>query len=182
MLLETSNLKREDQTTTEFLQHLSRHGRAIYAFILSVVPNWADADEILQETTTRLWQEYEKFEPGSDFVAWGCRVAHFQIFTFRKKSGRERVHFDQQFIDNIANEIHASSDDSDHRRDGLADCMEKLSEPNRKLLNLIYHGGYSIKSVADQLGKSVPAVYKILSRVRMSLHRCIDQFMVEETS
>ena len=45
----------------EFVRLLAGHDRAIMLFILSLVPNWADAEEIRQETSVKLWQEFSKF-------------------------------------------------------------------------------------------------------------------------
>jgi hypothetical protein len=56
---------------------MTRHERLVYGFMLSLVPNWADADEILQETNIRLWDEFEKFVPRTNFAAWAVRIARF---------------------------------------------------------------------------------------------------------
>ena len=109
-------MTRSDEETREFVRLLTRYERDIYAFILSVVPNWADADEILQETTVRLWQGFDRFEVGTNFVAWGCKVAHYQILTFRKKVGRERFHFSSEFLDSVSAEFENNSPGVERRR------------------------------------------------------------------
>ena len=72
-----------DESRRQFIRLMTRHERLVYGYILSLVPNWADADEILQETNIRLWEEFEKFETGTNFAAWAVRVAHFQVLTWR---------------------------------------------------------------------------------------------------
>lgn len=113
----------EDQTR-EPVRLISRHSREIYAFILSVVPNWADADDILQKTTVKLWNGFDRFEPGTNFVAWGYKVAYFQIKTFRQKMGRERFHFSTEFLDHIAETFDASITSIDQRRDVLPHYLQ----------------------------------------------------------
>jgi RNA polymerase sigma-70 factor, ECF subfamily len=53
----------------EFARLFSKHDRSIFLLILSLVPNWADAEEVQQETNVKLWQEFDKFQLGSDFGA-----------------------------------------------------------------------------------------------------------------
>lgn len=43
-----------ESTREEFVRLLTQHQRRVYAYILGIVPNWNDADEILQETNIRL--------------------------------------------------------------------------------------------------------------------------------
>ena len=72
---------------------MTKYERMVYGYILSLVPNWADADEILQETNIRLWEEFEKFQPGTNFAAWAIRVAHFQVLTWRKRGEPQPIGF-----------------------------------------------------------------------------------------
>jgi uncharacterized membrane protein YhhN len=41
-----------------------------------------------------LWQQIERFEPGTDFLAGACRVAHFKVLKLRDSHRRRRVQLD----------------------------------------------------------------------------------------
>jgi RNA polymerase sigma-70 factor, ECF subfamily len=170
-----AQVSNHDRRTTDFVRLLTRHERRVYAYILSLVPNWADADEILQETNVRLWQQFEKYEPGTDFGSWACTIARYQVLTFRKRTGRERVHFSQAFMEAVTREMEASAPEADSRRAALSDCIGKLTETSRRLVRLVYGGGSAVNKAAEQLGRPVPATYKALSRARQFLHDCIEQ-------
>lgn len=43
----------------------------IYAFILSLVHNYEDADDLMQETANTMWQKYPDCQPIKDFLSWG---------------------------------------------------------------------------------------------------------------
>lgn len=166
---------------SEFVRLLVRHERRIYAYILSLVPNWNDADEIYQETILRLWSELDRFDRDSNFAAWAVRVAYYQILTWRKKSQRSRLVFGRAALDQIA--AAQTSEDlrqSDARHQALGDCIERLSERNRDLLKRSYSEGASLQEVARQLNRSLEAVYKALQRVRLSLHQCIEDRLANE--
>src|SRR4026209_963408 len=115
-----------DESRRQFIRLMTVHERLVYGYILSVVPNWADADEILQETNIRLWEEFEKFRPGSNFAAWALRVAHFQVLTWRKKVGRSRLVFGQRVIDVLAAEPCWEDDEFEARGQALAECVTEL--------------------------------------------------------
>jgi RNA polymerase sigma-70 factor (ECF subfamily) len=156
----------------QFVRLLTAHERRVYAFILSLVPNWADADEILQETNVRLWNEFDKFTPGTDFGAWACTVARYQVLTFRKRRGRERVQFTDQFLDVVAAEAQAD-DDTAARHQALAKCVDEINPQHRELLRAFYEPGAVGSEVAARFNRSLDALYKALSRVRRILHDCV---------
>jgi RNA polymerase sigma-70 factor (ECF subfamily) len=122
------------------------------------VPNWADADEILQETNIRLWEEFEKFEAGTNFAAWAMRVAHFQILTWRKKVHRSRLVFDQRVLDALATEPSWTDEEFEARQEALAECVSQLPDHSRDLLRQCYMRGTKAKDVATELNRSPASV------------------------
>ncbi len=91
-------------TNDEFVALLTAAQRRLYGFICTLVVDRADADEVLQETNLALWQQIERFEPGTDFLAWSCRVAHFKVLKLRDSRKRQRVHLDDAVIELLATE------------------------------------------------------------------------------
>jgi RNA polymerase sigma-70 factor (ECF subfamily) len=147
----------------------------VYGYILSLVPSWTDADEILQETNIRLWEEFDKFVLGTNFAAWAIRVAHFQVLTWRKQVSRNRLVFDQRVIDALAEEPAWADEAYEARHEALGECMSKLPDHSRDLLRRCYLRGNKIKDVAERLQRSPASVYKALERIRTTLHACIER-------
>lgn len=158
---------------------MTKYERLVYGYILSLVPNWADADEILQETNIRLWEEFEKFQLGTNFAAWATRVAHFQVLTWRKRVSRSRLVFDQRVIDALAAEPCWSDDEFEARQQALAECVSQLPAHSRELLRHCYVKGSKAKDVAVELKRSPAAVYKALERIRAALYACIQRKMTQ---
>lgn len=152
---------------------MTAHERLVYGYILSLVPNWADADEILQETNIRLWEEFDKFVLGTNFAAWAIRVAHFQVLTWRKKASRSRLVFDQSVVDAIAAEPSWTDEAFEARQQALGECVSNLPDHSRDLLRSCYVRGTKIKDVALRLNRSPASVYKALERIRGILQSCI---------
>jgi RNA polymerase sigma-70 factor (ECF subfamily) len=170
-----------DESRRHFIRLMTVHERLVYGYILSLVPNWADADEILQETNIRLWEEFDKFVLGTNFAAWAIRVAHFQVLTWRKKISRSRLVFDQRVVDALAAEPHWTDDAFEARQQALGECVSKLPDHSRELLRHCYVSGTKIKDVAARLQRSPASVYKALERIRTTLHSCIQRKLEQTT-
>jgi RNA polymerase sigma-70 factor, ECF subfamily len=171
----------KDADTALFLRLLTQHERLVYAYILSLISNWADADEILQETNVRLWNEFGRFTHGSDFAAWACTIARFQVLTWRKRKGRERIQFGDAFLKAVSREAAAVADDTSEKRAALAHCIEQLTPVNRELLRAYYASEARAPDVAKQFKRSVGALYQAVLRIRHVLQSCIDQ-QIKETA
>jgi RNA polymerase sigma-70 factor (ECF subfamily) len=166
--------------TDRFVRLLTQHERRIYAYILSLVPRWADADEIQQETNVRLWEQFSEFDPSADFGAWACTIAHYQVLTFRKRAQREKRHFSEHFLELVRQESQSQADELADRLAAMESCLDKLLPNQRNLLKQVYNGKTTIKQIAQSLGRPIAGTYKTLARIREILHECIDRQLSRE--
>ncbi len=163
-----------------FVRLLASHERTIYAYILSLVPNWADADDIFQETNIRLLRDFGKFDPNSSFAAWAIRVAYYQVLTWRKRAARRQLIFDDDVLRSIAERHKAFIPHAEFRQSALSECIKHLSTPSRELLGHCYAPDARVKEVAKTLRRTAPAVYKSLQRIRSALRECVERRMRSE--
>ncbi len=110
----------------------------MYAYILQLLPNRADADDVLQATNLVMWSKRSQFAPGSDFSAWAARIAYFEVLTHRKRRGRDRLRFDDELVEQLSQEAAAETGQIDAVLQTLRGCMEKLTQPDRDLLQMQY--------------------------------------------
>src|SRR5262249_43469814 len=82
-----------------FLRLFLQNERRLYAYILTLLPNRADADDVLQEASLVMWDKFDDENPPADFTAWGCRIAYFKVLDFCKKRHRSRVVFSQAMLE-----------------------------------------------------------------------------------
>lgn len=169
-----------DEQQREFVRHLTMCERSLYGYIFSLVPNWNDADEILQETNIRLWEQFEQFEPGTNFGGWAMTVAHYQVLTWCKRKKRSKLLFDVAMIEKLSKDQELQQGQYEDRHTALRECMEELSERSRQLLARCYADGTRMKEIAVSLNRSTESVYKAVQRLRATLHDCIQQRLAEE--
>ena len=169
-----------DNDTKEFVALLTRYSRRIYSFIRTLVPNQADAEDLLQEVSTTLWEKFGTFRKGSDFRAWAFQIAHYKVLNFRQR----RTHLPQLFADDMVERLSHErlllDDALEARFHALADCYQKLDRQDRELIDLRYTEGATIPAVAAHTGRSVNFVYKALRRIHSALYRCIDETIHED--
>ncbi|NLK41754.1 MAG: RNA polymerase subunit sigma-70, partial [Planctomycetes bacterium] len=58
----------EDSKSCEFVQLFLMSQRRIYGYVMTLVPNVSDADDIVQETASVMWTKFGEYEPGTDFT------------------------------------------------------------------------------------------------------------------
>jgi RNA polymerase sigma-70 factor, ECF subfamily len=167
---------RDGQRTEEFVRQLAASEWELYAFIMMLLPRWADADEVRQRTTIVLWRKYDQFAPGTDFVAWACQVAKFEIKSFLRTQLRDRLYFEDTLIDSLSDTRATLKTRLSDRQDALVHCLEKLDPRDREIIDRCYSNlEVTAKDVALTLGRPVNTVYKALIRIRRSLLECIER-------
>ena len=144
---------------------------------MSIIGDWNQADDILQETMSVLWNKFDQFIPGTDFLSWALKVAHFQILSHIKIQKTQHKYFSQETIENISEIAVSSANDSDESLKALRKCMKKLSERSRKLLSLRYEDGATIQKIAQRIQQSVNTLYKEYQKVHYQLFQCIRRQM-----
>jgi RNA polymerase sigma-70 factor (ECF subfamily) len=160
-----------------FLRLFLQNERRLYAYILTLLPNRSDADDVLQEASLVMWDKFDAEQPPADFTAWGCRIAYFKVLDFRKKCHRSRVLFSQALLERLAEAAAEprAARQLDERRDALAGCLAKLCPRDRDLLARRFAEGATTQSTAAEVGRSVDAVYKALAKIRQSLFECVNR-------
>lgn len=157
-----------------FIFLLARHERQVATYVMTLVPQAADADDILQQAKIVMWRHFDEFTPGTNFVAWARKVAFHQILSFRRQKRRDPLQLSDAFLAAVAEESERAADRLDERERRLAACLDKLLPEHRRILELRYQHGLSVEALAAQVSRTVAAVYRVLSRIRAHLHACVN--------
>jgi RNA polymerase sigma-70 factor, ECF subfamily len=165
---------------SEFALLFSRHARQIYAYILTIVPHCADAEDVFQETSTILWEKFKEYTPGSNFRAWACQVAYYRAVWFWQRQKKVAVPFSEDFFRHVSAETISQGDALETQHIALADCVQRLPPADRDLIQHCYVPGATIKQAALELGRSPDTAYKALKRIHRELFDCIEAHNKEE--
>ncbi len=163
--------------TEAFIRLLSEHERGLYLYVMTMTPQPSDADDILQEAKVVMWRHFAEFKQGTNFGAWARKVAFFQVLAYRKRKQRDRLCFSDQFVELVAEEMNEQEDHLESRYQTLASCVAKLDPEHRRIVSMRYEAEESVDSIAEAVGRTSGAVYRVLSRIRRSLHACVSAQM-----
>jgi RNA polymerase sigma-70 factor (ECF subfamily) len=165
----------------QFLRLFLQNQPRLYAYILTLLPHRADADDVLQEASLAMWDKFDADAPPAEFLAWARRVAYHKVLDFYKKSNRVAARLSRLFVERLAEAAAAREEELrlDARREALAGCVEKLPPRDRELLARRFADGATTQSTSEQLGRSVDSVYKALAKVRGVLMDCIQKSLTQ---
>jgi RNA polymerase sigma-70 factor, ECF subfamily len=178
--VKTSNDHQRDQDSCEFVRLLGEHERQVSGYIHTLIPSWQDAEDVLQNTRLRLWQQFDSFRRDADFGAWAIAIANYMVRSYRRDSGRQRVRFSDELLEKISRHIPAISSKEDHRISALMECVNALNDASRQLLVRFCTGHRKIKDIARELGQTPSAAYSAFFRLRWSLFDCVKKRLREE--
>src|SRR4051794_30712552 len=65
-----------------------QHTAALRGFVHALMPDFARADDIVQETFLTVTKKAGDFEPGTNFLGWACSIARFKVMEAGRKAQR----------------------------------------------------------------------------------------------
>lgn len=170
----------EESNTEQFLRAYSGCEAQIFAYLVTLLGNWSDAEEVYQETTLALWRSFDDYQPGTNFMHWAKRVAFNRVLTFRKQKKRQGIPCSSEFFSAVEEAVAIENDLFDARARALANCLKKLTDQERQLISLRYENDCTIKDVAAKTGRPANTLYKALGRIRHALLECIERTLSRE--
>jgi RNA polymerase sigma-70 factor, ECF subfamily len=163
------------EKTDEFLALYRECERRIFAYLMAMLGNPDDAEEVLQETLLALWQSFDDFQPGTNFHAWARQAAYHRVLIYRRLRQRQGVSWDESLLTAVDKICSRQDDRLAQYLQFLDECVAKLTESDRGLLQLRFQTPRTIKSVAEQLQRPADTVYKALARIYQWLAQCVER-------
>jgi RNA polymerase sigma-70 factor (ECF subfamily) len=161
---------------------LTANQSSLYAYILSLLASTEQTHDVLQETNLVIWRKAREAASVNEFGPWSRRVALFQVMAYRKKIGRDRLVFDDDNLQLLAEQPHAANPDMESEQEALHACMGIISPRDRELLDRRYRDGMKLQEIADRTGTTVGTIAQTLYRVRHALLECIRRRLGAEAS
>ena len=117
---------------------------------------------------------------GSSFIAWVRQIAVYEVLKWKQKRSREKLTFSGEFMNTIAERFSETPEQIELRQLALENCLKKLTDQDRELIEKRYQPGMNGKSVASDLGRPPNSVYQSLGRIRKVLQDCVERSLALE--
>ncbi len=160
---------------------VSKHRGKVYAMIVNMVKNDADAWDLAQEAFIKAWRALPKFEGKARFSTWLFRISHNVVYDWvrkRKIQGDGELNdeiFDSENIESgapTAPHQSARPDEAMERQElraQLKGAIAKLSEEHREVILLREVQGLDYKEIAEITSNSLGTVMSRLHYARKKL-------------
>jgi len=175
-------VKRSQRGDMEAFDELvTRYRGKVYAMIVNMIHNEADAWDLTQDAFVKAWKALPRFEARSNFYTWLYRISHNVTYDWLRK---KRIQADgTEFDDTVRKDsiepgaptapANTSRPDEDAEKSELRvrieEAIDKLSPDHRQVILLKEVEGLKYQEIADVVGCSIGTVMSRLFYARKKL-------------
>ncbi|MBX3619566.1 MAG: sigma-70 family RNA polymerase sigma factor [Rhizobacter sp.] len=176
-----------------FARLYERTSAHLFAVILRINRDTAQAEDLLQEVYVNVWRAAQSFDAAqSQPLTWLTSIArHRAIDSLRRRQtepqtqpaplphdGEEERNVYDDVADGGPGPLALLSQASDAR--ALARCMDGLSAQQRQSVALAFYDGLSHAEVAEQMRQPLGTVKSWVRRALLALKSCLDGAVVRD--
>jgi len=174
---ELVRLFRKNADEMAFSELMNRHQSKIYSYIYSMVNNPEIANDIFQETFTKVITKMDDtYNEQGKWIAWVMRIAHNATIDYIRKqkrfvdvNGKYDDESKTDFYDRLEDESHVDADiklAKDEEKSSLMKHIQNLPEEQRQVVLLRHYYEMPFKEIAELTGVSINTA---LGRMRYAL-------------
>ncbi|MBA2115345.1 sigma-70 family RNA polymerase sigma factor [Bremerella alba] len=172
---------REMELRQEFDQMLQSTREKLMLYLVALVSNVADAEDLCQRISLVMWQKYSEYDRDRSFLSWACGIARLEAYNFRRARVADRMLSRNDLSELLAITLEKfDQDPSQQRLAALRNCLQALPEREQSFIRQIYWEGRSFDSIAKTLGCSVRTFYNRMYLLRRRLSKCVAQRLKAE--
>src|SRR6187402_1798525 len=140
-----------------FLSLFLRSEREVFRYVAALVPNVADAEDIVQQTALVLWEKFDAYDPSLPFTPWACRFALNKTRQWIERRQRWQALLESGLAEELAQRREELRPELEVRLKHLEGCMNKLPEEQRSLVEGYYYRRDPIEKLAMTSSRTVAA-------------------------
>lgn len=178
------NIRRGDLDAYEAV--VRRYQGMLLGYAANRLPDIDAAEEVVQLTFVRAYEQLNEYQPERDFGVWLCVICKHFILTELERQRRESRNlekFSHALRLRVGEEMASGADEG--QRDSLSalrECLKNLQTQAASVVRLRYEERKSCQRIAESLDRTVTWVTSTLSRSRKVLRLCIESRLGQETS
>jgi RNA polymerase sigma-70 factor (ECF subfamily) len=184
--LELVEAARQNQDKRAFAILLQRYQRPLYNYILRMIGQAAEAEELFQETFLRIYQNLEHFRGGASFSPWAYRIAH-NICIDALRSPRKRLFTSldaeygesNQSLEDVLEGRSPNPEDELYRQQlafHIQEAVEKLPAAIRSVFVLYQYQHLPYEQIAETLSIPLGTVKSRMHTALRKLSHSLRQF------
>jgi RNA polymerase sigma-70 factor, ECF subfamily len=130
----------------------ARHHVRVYRFVLRLVRDQTQAEDLISEVFLDVWRQAGRFEARSAVSTWLLAIARYKALSALRRRP------DEELDEDTAAAIEDPGDDPEtalEKKDKgeiLRKCLTALSPEHREIIDLVYYHEKSVEEVAEIVG------------------------------
>lgn len=164
---------------SDVVRLLLRDRIKILSYVDSFLNDAQLAEDCFQETCAAAVAKDLAFEDETHLLRWALRVGRNKSIDLVRRRTRQPVVLEDDVLDALekqwlSTQTVASEFQAD-RVEKLHACLDRLTDNNRRIVDLRYNDGLKTGRIAELLGRKVESVYKALIRTHAALRACMQE-------
>ena len=149
-------LKNPETQASAFTKLLTDYKERLYWHIRKIVIEHDDADDVLQNTFVKVFQNINGFKGNSSIYTWMYKIATNEALNLIKKKSKHYGVSNEEWIETKVSRLESDSYfDGDELSIRLQIAVAKLPEKQRLVFNMKYFDEMKYDNISEILGTSV---------------------------
>ena len=144
----TRHLEDPAAAQQRFLSLFLRSEREIFRYVAALIPNVADAEDIVQQTALVLWEKFDAYDANQPFTPWACRFALNKTRQWLERRQRWQALLERGLAEELAQRREELRPELDLRLRHLEGCLGKLPVEQFTLIEGYYYRRDDIEKLA----------------------------------
>src|SRR6185436_1246634 len=147
-----STRRSEDQSAAQqrFLSLFLRSEREVFRYVAALVPNMADAEDIVQQTALSLWEKFDAYDPAQPFTPWACRFALNKTRQWLERRNRWQALLENGLAEELQQRREELKPELEVQFRRLEGCLDKLHRDQRFLVEGYYLDRTGVEELAQR--------------------------------
>ena len=158
------------------IKQLLKHQGLFMGYLVAITRDLAAAEEVFQNVAVVILEQGAR-EPIRDFHAWAKEIVRRQALHYLRERTRARQRsMAPELLEGLSlvlDERPGEGSPPGGDRDALAQCLKSLPPRSRRIMALRYEKHRSFEEIGEALESSAQAIQRAISRIRRSLHDCV---------
>jgi RNA polymerase sigma-70 factor, ECF subfamily len=130
----------------------ARHHVRVYRFVLRLVRDQTQAEDLISEVFLDVWRQAGKFEARSAVSTWLLAIARYKALSaLRRRPDEELDEEAAAAIEDPGDNPETALEKKD-KGEILRKCLTALSPEHREIIDLVYYHEKSVEEVAEIVG------------------------------
>ena len=169
-----------------------RYYGQVLMFIVRIVQDRDLAEDLVQETFLRIYNNRTSWQPRSKFTSWLYRIARNLCIDEKRRYWNRLVHMDSEFMDYDSGDSTSLLDRVEDRISNAREtfaakideqvikkALNQLSEDQREVIILNKYQGLSYIEIADILGATPESIKQRAYRAHLKLREILEPMLKE---